>query len=470
MSTEHLLVAPHSNEAEQAVLGGLMLHPASFSKVADWLVEDDFYRRDHRVIFRAFSELAGKSEASDAVTMCEWMKEQGMDEFVSGAYVLELAGNTPSAANITAWAEIVVEKSRLRVLCDIGTGLAGAALKPGKSSGDLVAVATQKLSSMVATRSRAGLHGVKPGIKRLFAEMNRRYESGERLLGLATPWEGLNTFTKGLRDGLLYVVGARPSMGKSVFGGQLVTATALDGKRAALFAIEGSEEEFLARSCAAFGNIPFDWVEQPDKDNPDDNEYWGRMTTITSDLLKAPLLVDDTPYLKIEQLMARARREHQHSPIRLIVIDHLHDMDFGSGDPQRARMEIGRAAGGAKTLAKELGCPVVLLAQLNRNLGQRSDKRPIMLDLRESGDIEQKADVILFLHREDYYDTIDRKTHLKGVIELIPAKGRNLRLGETIHLANRFDRMRMVDWDGPLPHPPAEPETPPKPRSSWKPR
>lgn len=442
---------PVAIEAEQAVLGGLMLQPEALARIADWVSDADFFREDHRAIYRGISELAGNGKACDAITLGEWFEEQGVSD-VSATYLLDLANATPGTANITAWADLVVEKSRLRQLADLGGRMASAAMKPGRSSGDIVAVANQRLNGIAATRSRAGLHHIKPAIKRVFSEMVRRYQSAERILGLRTPWDGLNEFTRGLRDGQLYVLGARPSMGKSIVAGQIAAHAALvEKQRVAFFAVEGSEEEFIQRTVSAFGDIPFDWVDMPDPKRDDDDLYWGRMASLTSELQEAPLLVDDTPYIRIEQLMARARREHQRAPLRLIVVDHLHDMDHGA-DAKNIRIEIGRGVQGCKTLAKELGCPVVLVAQLNRNIGTRSDKRPTLTDLRESGEIEQKADVIMFLHREDYYDTPDHRTHLQGVVELIPAKGRNLRLGETIYLANRYDRMRAVDWAGPLPN------------------
>jgi len=184
-------------------------------------------------------------------------------------------------------------------------------------------------------------------------------------------------------------------------------------------------------------------------DGGDSELHWSRLYAMTGQLTNAPLLIDETPALKIEQLMARARREHLREPIRLIVIDHLHDM--GVDRTKELRHELGNVVQGCKTLAKELRCPVVLLGQLNRNVAGRQDKRPTLTDLRESGEIEQKADAIYFLHREDYYD---RDSHMAGTVELIPAKGRNLRLGETILLRNRFDQMRLEDWDDAYPQPP----------------
>lgn len=430
-------------DAEQAVLGALASKPESYAQVADWLRPEDFTTEPHRVLYRAIGTMLDSSLPCDAITIGEWLSEQGLSDVVHPAYVTELALNDVSVANVVAYGEIVAERSRLRTLADYGTAMVEKAQASGATSADIVADMTHKLTAMVPAKSRGALVPVKPIMQRLHAEMARRYEAGPGMLGLLTPWAKLNTLTKGLRDGVLYVIGARPSMGKSVFGGNIAVTAALAGHRVAWFSAEMTAEECMSRAIAAHGDIPFEWVEQP-RDCEDSESFWARQTAAVAKLLQAPLLIDDTPGITIDQLMARARREHMRQPLRLIVIDHMHDMGTARG--AEARHEYGRIAQGAKTLAKELNCPVVVLAQLNRALQNRSCKRPSLTDLRESGEIEQKADVILFLHRDDYYDT----NRNPGVVELIPAKGRNLKLGDSIHLHNRFDRMRLDEWDGPV--------------------
>lgn len=453
---------PHSSEAERAVLGSLMIDPSSLAQICDWLGEDDFYRRDHRLIFRAIKTLAEKSEPCDAVTLGEWFEAEGLSAEMGGmTHTLEIANTTPSAANVVAYAEIVAEQSRKRQAINIGTELSGSGYESRTKSGDVIGKAMHELSQMQTTSMRGGLAPVSVALKSLFAEMSERYEQGPRLLGLPTPWFDLNTVTKGLRKATLYIIGARPSMGKTIAGSNIAAFTALRGQKVGFFSLEMGGKEIMARSVAALAGIPFDWVEQPSResrsnDGMDDSEmYWGRLTRAMTDLINAPLLIDDTPSLTIDKLMARARREHMRSPFDLIVVDHIHDMAI---DPKReARHEIGRIAQGGKTLAKEFDIPVVMLAQLNRSVTGRADKRPTMADLRESGEIEQKADVILLMHREDYYDSA---THMKGVVEMIPAKGRNIRIDGPIHLANRYDQMRLDDWDGPLPLPQQASEPP----------
>lgn len=450
----NLRTPPSSIEAEQAVLGGLMLDDRSFVKVSDWLKEDDFYRRDHQLIYRAIRSLLVASKPADPVTLADWFDSEGMAEDVGGVrYVIDLADKTPGAANIVAYAEIVVEKSRLRRAIDIGTQLANAAFDGKRPADDVLGMAHHALTELQGAPKVGGLQPIKPGLRRMFAAMEERYEAGPGLLGIPTPWKGINDLTKGLRPGVLYVIAGRPSMGKSIAACQLAGFSAARGTRTAFFSAEMGEIECLQRISASIAQIPHSWVESPakienDRDGEEDR-MWGKLTDAIGVLSEAALLIDETPAINIDQLSARARREHMRSPLGLIVTDHLHDMSFDRA--REMRVEIGRVVQGHKTLAKELNIPVVLLAQLNRNVAGRADKRPVLTDLRESGEIEQKADVILFLHREDYYD---KDTHMRGAVEVIPAKGRNLRLGDNILLRNRFDLMRMDDWEGPYPRKP----------------
>lgn len=448
------VLPPCSIEAEQAVLGGLMLGPGSLVKVSDWLAAEDFFRRDHQLIYRAIVGLVDRKSPCDAITMGDWFLANGMAEMVEPTYLMELANTTPSASNIVAYAEIVVERSRLRRASDVGAQLLQASNRPGAASDAVVGEAVHQLSTMHASKLRGGLESPVPALKRMQEQMFARYDAagapGEiRLLGLPWPWRDLNRVTKGMRAGVLYVIGARPNMGKSVFGLQAATFTARAGKHVAVFSVEMTAEECMARAVAAEAQIPHDWVENPSPHVPDAETYWPRLTGAVTILMNAPLQIDETPGINIEQLMARARRAHMQRPLDLIVIDHMHDM--GIDEKKEVRHEYGRITQGAKTLAKELGCPVILMAQLNRAAATRPNKRPTMTDLRESGEIEQKADVILFLHRDEYYDP---KSPRKGIVDVILAKGRNIRTGDDVELLNCFSQMRLDDldeWDRPAP-------------------
>ena len=445
---ETLRVPPHDINAEQSVLGGLMLAPDALAKISDWLAEADFYRADHRLIYRAITVLIDRKSPVDAVTMGDWLEANDLGGMMGGiGYLIELANNTPSAANIIAYAEIIVEKSRLRAVISTGTQLAEAAWSRGADSQQLIATTAHDLAQMQASKMRGGLEPVKVGMRQLQADIMERYKRGPGLIGEPWPWRELNDVTNGLRKGVLYIVGGRPSMGKSVFGLQAAVFTALRGLRTAFFSVEMGAAECLSRAIACVGNIPHTWVEHPTDDHPDAEFFWRRFTDTTQLLLDSPLLIDETPAISGRQMIARARRAHMQQPLKLVVIDHMHDMQV---DAKNARFDYGEITQLGKTMAKEFGCPVILLAQLNRQAANRGDKRPTMTDLRESGEIEQKADVILFLHREDYYD---KETHLKGVVEVIPAKGRNIKTGDSVYLQNAFSEMRLMDWVGDRPVP-----------------
>lgn len=306
-----LRIPPHAIDAEQAVLGGLMLQPEALAKLSDWLVEADFYRKDHRLIFRAVTVLIGRGSPVDPVTMGEWFQANGLEDVMGGmGYLIDLSDAMHSAANIVAYAEIVVEKSRLRSAIDAGTSLAEAAWARGADSQQIISTAAHELSQMRASKMRGGLEPVKSGMRQLQAEIMERYQRGPGLIGEPWPWKDLNATTNGLRNGVLYVVGARPSMGKSVFGLQTAVFTALRGKRTAFFSIEMGAAECLARAIACVGNIPHEWVEHPTDDHEDAEFFWHRLTDTTKLLIDSPLLIDETPAISGRQMFARARRAH----------------------------------------------------------------------------------------------------------------------------------------------------------------
>lgn len=443
---EALRVPPHDIAAEQSVLGALMMDPRSLAKISDWLVEGDFYRKDHRLIYRAIVGLIGRGDPVDAVTLGDWLDSNGMADMVGGmSYLAQLQNDTPSSANIVAYAELIVERSRLRTLIDEGCKITEAAYNRRADSQQIVGEAVHQLTQMQASKMRGGLEPAKVAIKKLHVQILERYNRGAGLIGEPWPWKELNDRTNGLRDGTLYIVGARPSMGKSVFGLQTAVFNALRGHRTAFFSVEMGAEECMGRAVACTGEIPHSWVEQPTDEQEDADVYWGRLTETIAKLKDSPLIIDETPALSGQQMFARASRAHLQSPLRLIVVDHMHDMKI---DPKNARFDYGEITQLGKTMAKQFGCPVILLAQLNRESAKGSGRKPGLADLRESGEIEQKGDVILFLHREDYYNP----QNMPGAVEVIPAKGRNMRVGgKPIYLQNRFDCMRLDDWIGPDP-------------------
>ncbi|MBV7475371.1 replicative DNA helicase [Pseudoxanthomonas sp. PXM05] len=442
MDFEEARVLPHRIDAERAVLGGLMLAPEALWQVQAILTPEDFYRQDHQMILRGIEALAERKKPFDAVVLADWFESLGQAELVdNGAYLTELSCTTPSAANIVAYAEIVAEMALRRRVIEVGTEIVGQGFDTTSGdAGEVLANAQVRVSALLP-KQRGGLSLASDSLKDWFKDLERRFEAKGGITGTPWPWSAVNAATHGLQDGELTLIAGRPSMGKSIAGLNLALMNACRGVRTAVFSLEMSRAQINRRNIASLGNVPHNWLLAPSEDE----DHWGAVSAALRQLKEASLYVDDTPDLTIVQLMARARSLHMKERIRLLVVDHIHDFKVKA---QEARFEYGRIAQGMKTLAKEFNCPVVGLAQLNRALATRTDKRPTMSDLRESGELEQKADVIAFLHREDYYN---RETYLKGVVELIIAKGRDIEAGKTIYLRNDFAHMALRDWEGEVP-------------------
>lgn len=451
--SEPLRVPPQAVEAEQAVLGALMLANDALPKVADWLTPEDFYRRDHGLIYRAICEQAEARKPFDAVTLGDWFEAQGLsDQVAGGAYLIELASAAFSAANLVAYAEIVREKAVLRKLIEIGTEIVNDGFQPnGKGTDEIVADASRALVELKGNPRAGGLMPASAGLNDWFEDLQRRYEGGGAMTGLPYPWAEVNRVTHGLQDGELTIIAGRPSMGKSIAGLNLALMNALRGVNVAYVSLEMTTRQVNRRCISSLSSVPHDWLLAPDREQ---ESYWPLVSDAVRQMKAASLLVDDSSGLTAVQIAARLRRAHMRKPLQLIVLDHMHDVRLpGKRD---ARFEVGDIAGMGKDLAKEFGCPAVWLAQLNRGLENRADKRPTMADLRESGEIEQKADVIWFLYREDYYQRNTPGWQRQHAVELILGKGRDLNVEDAnVTLRAEFECMRMSDWDvarhGPIP-------------------
>lgn len=435
---------PAAIDAEQNILGALMLVPDRLDDVRELLQPESFFRRDHQIIFRAICELSDAKKPFDAVTLGDWFDRNKLAEQVGGSgYIIDLANTQGSASNIAHYAQIVRDKATLRTIIEIGSNAVSDALDGGMDAGELVADVQAKLAGIDGPM-RGGPVPASDGLIDLIDELDARYTSGNRITGIPTPWSDVNEATHGFQPSELTIIAGRPSMGKSIAGLQVAVFTALRGKRVALFSLEMSRKQCNRRAISFLGGVPHDWLLAPN--NCDDSEsYWTRVTGAVSDLRRADLMIDETPSLTRQAMASRARKLNRRKKLDLIVVDHIHDF---SVNPDRIAYERGAIAQTGKDLAKEFGIPVVMLAQLNRRVATASEKRPTLADIRESGEIEQKGDLILFLHREDYYD---KNTSMNGVVEVILAKGRDLEAGKTIHLKNRYDQMRLEDWEGPLP-------------------
>ena len=417
-----LRVPPHSIDAEQAVLGGLMLDEHAWERIADKLGEEDFYRKDHRLIFRAIGDLASKNQPCDAVTLGEWFESSGLADEVGGvAYVIQLANATPSAANILAYAGIVREKSVLRQLIEAGTQIVGDGFQPeGRKSEEILAEAEQRVFHIAETgaRGKKSYVEMRAAVHEAFQILSRRYESKDAVTGLATGFADLDEMTAGLQPSDLIIVAARPSMGKTALAVNMAEHAALKSRKAvAIFSMEMSASQLAFRLISSLGRIDQQHLRNGDLAEED----WPRVTSAITLLSETKILIDDTPALSPSELRARARRMKRQYDLGLIVVDYLQLMAVPGNKENRAT-EISEITRSLKALAKELNIPVIALSQLNRSLEQRTDKRPVMADLRESGAIEQDADVILFIYRDEYYD---KESADKGLAEIIIGKQRN---------------------------------------------
>jgi replicative DNA helicase len=420
--TEALKVPPHSLQAEQAVLGGLMLDNNSWDAVADRVTEEDFYRRNHRLIFRGITQLAERNDPLDAVTLSEWLEQNRLLEEVGGLAALgKLAQDTPSAANIQAYADIVRENSIMRQLIEVGNRIANSAFATeGRNSSALLDHA-EALVFEIAERGKRGKRGFRDIRSLLSAAVDRidkLFQQDDPITGVPTGFADLDEMTAGLQPADLIIVAGRPSMGKTTLAMNFAENAAIKHKLpVAIFSMEMPGEQLALRMMSSLGHIDQHKVRTGKLDDDD----WPRLTSAVSLLDSAPLFIDDTPALSPIELRARARRLKREHDLGLIIIDYLQLMQVAGSRENRAT-EISEISRNLKALAKELNVPVIALSQLNRSLEQRTDRRPVMSDLRESGAIEQDADVIMFIYRDEVYN---EDSPQKGLAEVIIGKQRN---------------------------------------------
>src|SRR5210317_1543972 len=440
-TVENLKVPPHSLEAEQAVLGGLLLSSRAFDQVADVITETDFYREDHRLIFRAIHELSNKAKPCDAVTVTEWFESHGLVEQVDGGgYISQLASNTPSAANVKAYADIVREKSILRQLIDTGAEITSSCFESdGRDSRDLLEEAERKVFAIAdqGMRTGSGFVSVQDTLKEAIEKIQELHEFEGEITGTPTGFKDFDKLTAGLQDSDLIIVAGRPAMGKTTFAMNIAENAAIKhGKSVAVFSMEMASLQLVMRMFSSVGQIDQGRIRTGTLEDMD----WPKLTSAMNLLHKSKIFIDDTPALSPAELRARARRLKREHDIDMIVVDYLQLMSVPDTRENRAT-EIAEISRSLKTIAKELNVPVVALSQLNRALEQRPNKRPVMADLRESGSIEQDADLIVFIYRDEVYNP---ETSEKGKAEIIIGKHRNGSTG-TINLAFQGPWLRFVN-------------------------
>ncbi len=437
-----LRLPPHSIEAEQSVLGGLLLSNAAWDRISSLLTAEDFYRDEHRHIFRALQGILDRGQPADAVTVAEALDTAGESDRTGGlAYLGELAANTPSAANIRRYAEIVRERAMRRRLVEAAVEIEALA----HGGGDVVE-AIDQAQGLLAPLADAGARGTGPRNLRdvlsdAITQIHDAFQRGGKFLGLATGFADLDARLGGMHPGDLIIVAGRPSMGKSTIALNIAENVAVDGGVAAFFSLEMSDTQLAMRSLARFGGIPLDALRNARLTN----EQFSRISAAIGRLHIAPLEIDQSGGLTVGQIHARARAiKRRRGRLDLLCVDYMGLIRPPSSKTAGTRNdEVSLISAALKAMAKDLRCPVVCLSQLNRGVEARTDKRPMMSDLRDSGSIEQDADVIVLMYRDEYYNQASPR---RGLAEAIVAKHRNGEPG-TVNLVFEGQFCRFSDID-----------------------
>ncbi len=422
-----LKVPPHSIEAEQAVLAALMLDNSRWDNVNEVLLAGDFYRKEHRLIYEAMQKQTAEAKPIDVITLSEVLRSANLLNDAGGVdYLGELLNSNQSAANIVAYAGIIKERAVLRHLIGVGHGIADSGYNPdGRDSAVLLDAAEQAVFRLADNRARdGGPQPLKPILKSAVDRIERLFEAKGNITGLSTGFKDLDEMTSGLQQSDLVIVAGRPSMGKTSFAMNMVEhATLHNDKPVLVFSLEMPADSLVIRMLSSIGKIDQSRMRNGKLENDD----WDKLSMALAKLRNRPLHIDDTSGLSPSEMRARARRvAREHGQLGLIMVDYLQLMQI-KGSSENRTGEISEISRSLKLMAREFNCPVVALSQLNRSLEQRPNKRPVMSDLRESGAIEQDADVIMFVYRHEVYEP--DKAESKGVAEIIIGKQRNGPIG-----------------------------------------
>lgn len=415
-------VPPQNLEAEQAVLGGILLKNSVLFNLVDLVGEDDFYSPAHRLVFQAILDLSRKNAPIDLVSLAEALRAAGrLDEVGGPAYLAELTSSTVSAANALHHAGIVREKAVQRKLISAAVDIITRCYDGGQETETLLDESEQAIFSIADSRTTKGLHSSKDLVTRVFEQIEKRMENKELVTGVPTGYYQFDEYTAGLQPSDLIIIAGRPSMGKTAFAMNVaMRGSAMHGVPTAVFSLEMSMEQIMQRMLCCWGKVDLSKLRRGRLDDED----WSRLYDAANHLSAAPIFVDDTPAITTMDLRARCRRLKAEHGLGLIVVDYLQLMR-ASRHIESREQEISEISRSLKALAKELHVPVIALSQLNRKVEERADKRPMMSDLRESGAIEQDADVIIFLYRAAAYKKKEELTPEDNVAEVIIGKQRN---------------------------------------------
>jgi replicative DNA helicase len=435
---------PQSIEAEMSILGGVLLENEAINRVLDVLVPEDFYRETHRKIMRAMIELNEHREPCDLITLTTILKKRGdLEEVGGGAYLATLVDFVPTAANIAYYSKIVKEKAILRTLISAATSIITDGYDPQVEIEQLLDTAQKTIFDISENKLKPAFYQVNAILKDTIKNIEALYEKKDHVTGVPTGYFDLDEKTAGFQRGDLIIIAGRPSMGKTAFAlniAQYAAIHAEPNQAVALFSLEMSKEQLVTRLLCSEARVDASRLRTGHLIETD----WHKLTRGASALHEAKIFIDDTPAISVMEMRAKSRRLKAEHNVGMIVVDYLQLMRGGT-NPESRQQEISEISRSLKALAKELSVPVVALSQLNRGLESRTDKRPMMSDLRESGAIEQDADVIMFVYREEVYDK--ENPELKGKAEIIIGKQRNGPIG-TVNLAflgeyTRFESLSM---------------------------
>lgn len=440
---------PHSLRAEQYVLGALLIDARAWVDVASLLREDDFYREDHRLIFRAISTLTDANQPCDVVTVPEWLRSHGMLEKAGAGHVGQLAADTTGAANIVAYAEIVRDKAILRGMIRAGHQIAETGFaEDGAPVADKLDAAERDIGAIRGSRDSGELISGRDAASRMVSRMEHAMETDAEFTGLATGMVDLDRITGGLQDSDLIYLAARPGMGKTSLALQLAYNVAIRGEHVAFFSLEMPVEQLTRRAAAVYSGVPLERLTHPKKL---DNDEWPKLTAGIAQIGEAAITFSDVPGMGVRDIRAKARQADRRQKLRMVVVDFLQLIP--GDDKQNRNNQIENISRTLKQMARELKCPVVCLSQLNRDLERRNNRRPMLSDLRDSGSIEQDADLVISLYQDAVYH--EDSPH-EGIAEVALIKHRNGATG-TVEMVWDAERVRFLPYSGP-PRAEREPE------------
>ena len=431
---------PQSIEAEQSVIGAMLIDKSAIAQVLEKLKEDDFYRDGHRAIYKAIQEMFSKDIAVDLVTLLEYLKTTDMLDKAGGVtYISELSASVPTTANLGAYIRIVEEKSTLRRLIKASTAIIEESYNGGSDVEKVIDSAQKKMFDIAEKKDSKEYEALSNVLERGFLEKERLFNNKGEITGVGSGIRALDDKTSGFQKGDMVLIAARPSMGKTTFSLNIAENAALkEGKSVVIFSLEMSKEQLAYKLLCSQASVDMLKLRTGNLEDAD----WERIAMATGPLSKAKIYIDDTAGMPIMEMRSKCRKIKMEHGIDMILIDYLQLMSGSSGSDNR-QQEVSEISRGIKALAKEMECPIIALSQLSRAPEQRADHRPMLSDLRESGSIEQDADVVMFLYRDEYYN---KETEEKGIGECIIAKQRNGPVG-TVKMAWIGAHSKFADID-----------------------